>query len=87
MLIFTLENFIVPPAFQEIESITYKSIILPVVLYSCETLLRLFENKVFRKIFGTKREKNIGEWGKLNNSELHALYPSSNITRKLNRND
>jgi hypothetical protein len=48
----------------------YKTIILPVVLYGCETLslilreehrLRVFENKVLRRIFGTKRDEVIGE--------------------------
>ena len=71
---------------------TYKIIILPVVLYGCETWsltlreehrLRVFKNKVLRKIFGTKRDKIPGEWRKLHNSELHALYSSSNIIRNL----
>ena len=63
---------------------------LPVALYGCETWyltlreehrLRVFENKVLRKIFGAKREENRGEWRKLNNYELHALYSSPNISR------
>ena len=65
----------------------YKTIILPVVLYGCETWsltlreehrLRVFENKVLRKIFGAKKEEITGEWRKLQNTELHALY-SPNI--------
>jgi hypothetical protein len=53
---------------------TYKTIILPVVLYGCETWsltlreehrLRLFENRVLRRIFGRKRDKVIGGWRKL----------------------
>ena len=50
---------------------TYKTIILPVVLYGCEILsltlreerrLRMFENKVLRKIFGAKKDEITGEW-------------------------
>ncbi|KAJ4437486.1 hypothetical protein ANN_17630 [Periplaneta americana] len=68
------------------------SVILPVVLYGCETLtltlreehrLRVFENKVLRKIFGAKRDEVTGEWRKLHNTELHALYSSPNIIRNL----
>ena len=71
---------------------TYKTIILPVVLYVCETWsltlkeehrLGVFENKVLRKIFGAKREEITGEWRKLHNAELHVLYSSPNIIRNL----
>jgi hypothetical protein len=57
----------------------YRTIILPVVLYGCEawslTLreerrLRLFDNRVLRRVFGPKRDEVTGEWRK-----LHALYP------------
>ncbi|KAJ4429807.1 hypothetical protein ANN_22011 [Periplaneta americana] len=66
--------------------------ILPVLLYGCETWtltlreelrLRVFENKVLRKIFGAKRDEVTGEWRKLHNTELHALYSSPNIIRNL----
>ena len=69
---------------------TCKSIILPVVLYGCETWsltlreehrLRMFENKVLQKIFGAKKDEITGEWRKLHNAELHALYSSPNIIR------
>ena len=43
----------------------------------------MFENKVLRKIFGAKRGEIKGEWRKLQNSELHALYSSPNIIRNL----
>ena len=43
----------------------------------------MFENKVLRKIFGAKRDEITGEWRKLHNIELHALYSSSNIIRNL----
>jgi hypothetical protein len=45
-----------------------------------EHRLRVFENRVLRKIFGPKREEN-GSWRKLHNDELHSLYPSPNIVR------
>jgi len=66
----------------------YRTIILPGVLYGCEiwllTLreerrLRVFENRMLRRIFGPKREKVTREWRKLCNEELNDLYPSSNI--------
>jgi hypothetical protein len=68
----------------------YKTIILPVVLYLCETWsltlkeehrLRVFENRVLRRIFGPKRDEVAGEWRKLHNEELRDLYSSPNIIR------
>ncbi|KAJ4428345.1 hypothetical protein ANN_24364 [Periplaneta americana] len=70
----------------------YKTVILPVVLYGCETWtltlreeqrLRVFENKVLRKIFGAKRDEVTGEWRKLHNTERHALYSSPDIIRNI----
>jgi hypothetical protein len=61
----------------------HETIILPVVLYGCETWsltvreehkLRVFENKVLRRIFGPKRDGVMGGWRKLYNEELHNLY-------------
>ena len=54
----------------------YRIIILPVVLYGCETWsltlteerrLRVFENRVLRRVFGPKRDEVTGEWRKLHN--------------------
>jgi hypothetical protein len=68
----------------------YKTTILSVVLYGCETLsvtlreehrLRVFENKVLRKIFGPKRDEVTRGWRKLHNEELHCLYSSPGIVR------
>ncbi|KAJ4444133.1 hypothetical protein ANN_05922 [Periplaneta americana] len=70
----------------------YKTVILPVVLYGCETWtltlteeqrLRVFENKVLRKIFGAKRDEVTGEWRKLHSTELHAFYSSPGIIRNI----
>jgi hypothetical protein len=70
----------------------YKTIILPVVLYGCETLsrtlredhrLRVFENRVLRRIFGPKRDDVTGEWRKLHNEELHNLHSSPDINRQV----
>ena len=48
-----------------------------------ERRLRLFENRVLRRIFGPKRDEVIGEWRKLNNEELNDLYSSFNIGRMI----
>ena len=65
----------------------HRTIILPVVLYGCETWsltlreerrLRMFENRVLRRIFGPKRDEVTREWRKLHNEELN-LYCSPNI--------
>jgi len=67
-----------------------KTIILPVVLYGFETWsltlreereLRVFENRVLRRIFGSKRDEVTGEWRKLHNEELNDLYCSPSIFR------
>ena len=43
--------------------------------------MRVFENRVLRRIFGPKRVEVTGEWRKLHNEELNELYSSSNIIR------
>ena len=64
-----------------------RTIILPVVLYGCETWSltlreerrpRVFENWVLRTIIGDKRDEVTGEWRKLLNEELNDLYSSHN---------
>jgi hypothetical protein len=68
----------------------YRIIILPVVLYRCETWsvtlreerrLRVFENRVLRRIFGPKSDEVTREWRKLHNEELNDLYCSPIIFR------
>ena len=65
------------------------NMIFPVVLPGCETWsltlreecrLRVFENRIQRRIFGPKRDEN-EEWRRLHNEELHSLYRSPNIVR------
>ena len=65
-------------------------IILPVVLYGCETWsltlrkelrLRILENRVLRRIFGSKRDEVTGEWRKQHNEELNDLYSLPSIVR------
>jgi len=46
-----------------------------------ESMLRLFENRLLRRIFGPKRDEETREWRKLHNEELNDLYFSNNIFR------
>jgi hypothetical protein len=46
-----------------------------------ECRLRVFENRVLRRIFGPKRDEVTGEWRRLHNKEVYALYSSPNIIR------
>ena len=72
----------------------YRTKILPVVLYGCETWsltlreerrLRVFENMVLRRIFGPKRHEVTGEWRKLYNEELYTSpIMVSNLINKVN---
>jgi len=67
----------------------YRNTVLSVVLYGCETWsltlrkgrrLRVFENRVLRRVFGTKMDELTGEWRKLHIEKLNDLC-SSNIVR------
>jgi hypothetical protein len=74
----------------------YRTIILPVVLYGCETWsltlrderrLRGFENSVLRRVFGPKKDEVTGQWRKLHNEELSDLYSLPNIVRVVKREE
>ena len=67
-----------------------RTIILPVILYGCETgsltmreerRVRTFENRLLRILFGPKRDEITRKWRKLHNEELSDLYSSPNIVR------
>jgi hypothetical protein len=77
------------PLLQKIDVDKRKTVTLPVVLYACETLsptlreehgLRVFGNRVLRKMFGPNREED-ESWRKLHNDELRSLFSSPNIVR------
>ena len=90
MLSFGAESFVFQVTIQKFKIKIYRTIILPVVLYGCETWsltlreerkLRVFENRVLKRIFGSRRDEATVEWRKLHNEELNYLYPSHNIFR------
>ena len=89
MLSFGAESFALQFAFQNIKIKVCRTLILPFVLYGSETWsltfreekrLRVFENRVLRRIFGPKRDEVTGEWSK-SYVELNDLHPSPNIIR------
>ena len=66
----------------------HRTIILPFVLYGCETWsltlreerrLRVFQNMVLRRVFGPKTDEVTGEWRKVHNKKLNDLYSLPNI--------
>ena len=68
----------------------HRTVILPVVLYGCETwsvtlreerILRVFENRVLRKAFGPKRDEVTGDWRRLYLEKFYSPYSSPNIIR------
>jgi hypothetical protein len=92
LILFGAESFIFQFAVQNVKDqyiYIYRTVILP-VLYGCETWsltlreqsrLRVFENRVPRRIFGPKRDEVTGGWRKLHNEELSDLYSLPNIVR------
>ena len=87
MLLFSPNTFVFSASSKNLKIKIYKTIILPVVLYACETWsltlrvecrLRVFENSILRQIFGLKRDE-YGDWRRLHNEKLHSLYHWPNI--------
>ena len=76
--------------------VLYIIIIIIIIMYGCmygcetwsltlreERRLRVFENRVLRRVFGPKRDEVTGEWRKLHNEDLNDLYSSHNIVRAI----
>jgi hypothetical protein len=91
LLPFGSESSLFPLLSGNVKVKIYRTIILPVVLYGCETWsltireehrLWVFENRVLRRIFLPKRDEVTGEWRKLHNCERHKLYSSPDIMRQ-----
>jgi hypothetical protein len=91
LLLFGSKSFVFPSHIKNLKIKIYKTVILPVVLYGCETWsltlreehrLRVSEKRELRRIFGPKREED-GPCRKLHNDELHNLYSSPNIVREI----
>jgi hypothetical protein len=90
LAIYSVQNILSSLLISEnLKIIIYITQILSVVLCGCESWsltlrgvhkLRVFENRVLRRTFGSKREED-GSWRKLHNDELHSLYSSPNIVR------
>jgi hypothetical protein len=60
---------------------------LKIVTDTRECELRVFENRVLRRIFGPKRDEVTGEWRRLHNEQLYALYFSPNIIRMIKKTE
>ena len=88
MLSFGAESFVFHFTIQKHKIKVYRTIILPVVLYGFETWsltlreerrLRVFENRMLRRIFGPKMDEVTREWRRIHEEELYAVYSSPNI--------
>jgi hypothetical protein len=86
LLSFGEETFVFQFVIKNLKITVYRTIILPVVLYGCETWspklreerrLRVFENRDLRRIFGPKRDEVTWEWRKIHNEEYNNLYSPS----------
>jgi len=84
LLSFGAEYFVFQLLSKNLKIKIYRTIILPVVMYWCETWsltlreitkLRVFENMVLRRIFGPRSEDVTGEWRSMHNEELKICTP------------
>jgi len=88
LLSYGAESFVFSLLSKHVKLKVHRTIILPFVLYGCETWslilreecsLRVFENGVLRRIFGPERDEVIEMWRKLHNEELNDVYSSPSI--------
>ena len=88
LLSFVAESFASSLLSKNVNIEIYRTIILPDILFGFETWsltlreerrLRVFENRVLRNIFVAERDEKTGEWRRLHEDELCALYSSLNI--------
>jgi hypothetical protein len=56
---------------------------LEIIFHVSSISLRVFENRVLRRIFGPKKDKIAGKWRKLHNEKLHILYSTPDIIRQI----
>jgi hypothetical protein len=87
----SVQNLLSPSLLSKnVKAKIFTTVILLVVLYGCEVWslalgeehrLRVFENRVLRKMCGPKRDEVTGEWRRLHNEELYGMYSSTNVIR------
>jgi len=90
LLSFGAESFVFQVAIENLKIKIYRTIILPIVFYGCETWsltlreerkLRVFENMVLRRIFEPRSDEVTGEWRRLHDEKPNDFYSSPNIVR------
>jgi len=79
LAIIRFRMFFIPVSSLELKNKIYRSIILHVVLYGCETRLKMLKNRLLGRIFGPKRDEVMQGWRKLHSEELYNLHSSLKI--------